>query len=479
MSVRILKDTEEALLREFRNILYSDQRTQTFQVLNSSFDPFTGEKIVGAPLEGHFFDSSANARNIEYPHVFIKILRSDEDLTSGRLVSPYGKEVNEPIPTATRAFDVVVSASDMIRTAGDLVTTSTIKIKSIKKNQLLRILEGPNAGTYIIKQIALNGNGPHVIQLDPKLVISMPTANYKLVTKTLTFLSPVDLNTVSAGDIFTDSASNTFSISAIDVVNNAILLNSGSRVPSISSGGFISRPGNILPTADASTYRNFMVLDPTKPIVGKGLAISSDGNTDQIKKTDWAIPLDLVFGVTVDTKNREDHVAVWNRVWEEFNPPRRGLNIVVRTQQSAESLLATNLTAASSNQIKVQDVSSFIVGQIVRIFNKISLGFETQIVGINSDTNTLMLADPMPNSFTVENGTNIISNSILRLWEWDFLSHRDNSTDGSHYWSHVYEYRVQVWVDKKDGEEIVGVIKNINVTIEDFSQNVIDSIKVP
>lgn len=478
MSVRILKDVEEALLRQFRAILHSDQRTLTYEVLQSSFDPFTGEKVTGSPLEGRFFDSQADARNIEYPHIFIKIIRSNEDRTSGRIVPPYGKEVNTPVPSATRAFVVVTALYDSVRTSGNTVTTSSLKIKNINNTQLLRILSGPNAGTYRIQSVALNGNGPHTITLDSKLLVNLPTANFKLATKTLTFLSPVDLNTVAAGDIFTDSASTPFIITAKDVENNALILQTTGPSPSVASGSFISRPGNVLPTTDVS-MESALVLDPTRPIVGLGMLNSTDGNTDQTKTTDWAIPLDLYFGITIDTKNRDDHVAVFQRVWEEFNPPRRGLEILVRNPQSAESLLVKNLTADSSNQIDIADTSPYIVGQIVRIFNKLTIGFETQITGINSDTNTLMLADPVPNTFTVENGATILSNADLVIWEWDSVSHRDNSNDGSAYWSWVYEYLVQVWVDKKDGESIVGTIKQIQVSIEDPPNVQIDSIKVP
>lgn len=478
MSVTVLKDVEEALLREFRSILIADQRTQSYEAFPTSFDPFTGEKISSQPLEGHFFDSSSNAYNIEYPNVFIKLLRSDEDRHSGRIVPPYGKEINYPITTASRAYEVITSDSDLLMTSGTAVTMSTLKSRLINSSHILSILSGPNAGNYYIQSIALNGNGPHSITLDPKIVKSLPVANYRLATKTLTFLSPVDLNTVAAGDIFTDSTAQTFTIGSVDVVNNAIILTSSGN-PSLASGSFIMRSGNILQHSDTSTARNFLILDPSRPIVGKGLLDSSLPNTSKNTAIDWAIPLDLTFSITIDTKAFDDHNAVWNRVWEEFNPPRNGLSIIVRTSQSAESSLAKNLTVESSDSLIVEDTSKFIVGETIRVFNKISVGFETQIVGINYDTNTLMLADSVPNSFTVQNGTSVLSNSVLVLWEWDFMSHRDNSNDGSHYWSHLYEYGVQVWVNKKQGEEIRGVIKQINASVEDFNSHVIDSIKVP
>jgi hypothetical protein len=557
MSVTILKDTEEALLREFKNILQAQQRTVSYQALPSLFDPLTGEKLEGVPLEAYFYDSSDNARNIEYPHVFIKILRSEEDLTSGRIVPPYGKEVSIPIPYATRAYEIVVSGFDLVisgtyATATDTldtpniiftavsagtignsislvfngtatvatvvgawntanptnqvsytglgtvipmaqtinlsggiinqVNTNNIKSRLINNTQLLGILGGPNAGTYKIESVAPNADNSFTITISPILVNNLPASYFTQChgERRITFLSPVDLNTVAAGDIYTDSLSNTFVITSIDLKNNMILLDHSHLQPSLLSGGFISRIGNILPNVDTN-LENFLVLDPNEPIIGKGLLeIDSNlHNTYKNKALDWAVPLDLVFGITIDSKVFDDHTAIWNRVWEEFNPPRRGLPIIVRTPQSGESFLAEDFSGSSSNQIVVKNSRAFIVGEEVRIFNQFTIGFETQIIGINNDTNTLMLASPVPCEFNIQNKTKVVSNSVLVIWEWDFLSHRDNSNDGSQYWSHAYEYRVQVWVNKKYGEEIYGVIRQIQGEIEDFNSNVLNSIKVP
>lgn len=482
MSVTILKDVEESLLREFRNILISEQRTSTFETFNSTFDPFTGQQVMNMPLEGHFLDSSNNGRNIEYPHVFIKILRSEEDLSSGRIVPPYGKEVSIPIAYAPRAYNIVLSAEDLLMTSGNTVTTNNLKSILINNTYTLSILSGPNVGTYFITGITLVGNGPHTITLSSTIVPVLPTNNYRLSNGTVTFLSPIDLNTVAAGDIFTDSTAKTYTVASVDVANNAIIIDKHNRhnPPSPGSGSFIIRPGNVLATPDLSTPRRALVLDPSKPVVGKGLLNPNLPNTGMNVAHDWAVPLDLIFGITVDTKTFDDHTSVWNRVWEEFNPPRRGLPIIVRTKRSSESLLARNFVGENSNEIEIYDASTFIVGEYVQIFNKLIIGFNTQIVGINYNTNTLMLADSVPNSFTVANGTKVVSNVSTVVWEWDFQSHRDNSTDGSQYWSHSYEYRVQVWVDKKFGEEIYGVIKQIDGDMEPLGSDlIINSIKVP
>jgi hypothetical protein len=482
MSVTILKDVEESLLREFRNILIAEQRTQTYESFPSSFDPFTGEKIEGQSLEAHFLDSSANGRNIEYPHVFIKILRSEEDLSSGRIVPPYGKEVSIPIAYAPRAYNVILSSEDFLMTSGNTVSTNNLKSILINNTYTLNIISGPNVGTYFITGITLNGNGPHTITLSSTIVPVLPANNYRLSNGTVTFLSPIDLNTVAAGDIFTDSTSKIYTVQSVDVANNAIIIDKHNRhnPPSPGNGSSITRPGNVLPTSDLITQRRGLVLDPSSPIVGKGLLNPNLPNTGMNEAHDWAIPLDLIFGITIDTKTFNDHTAVWNRVWEEFNPPRRGLPIVVRTKRSSESLLARNFSGDSSNEIEVYDSSTFIVGEYVQVFNKFIVGFNTQILDINYNTNTLMLADPVPNSFTTANDTRIVSNVSTVVWEWDFQSHRDNSTDGSQYWSHSYEYRVQVWVDKKFGQEIYGVIKQIDGDIEPLGSDVIiNSIKVP
>ena len=127
----------------------------------------------------------------------------------------------------------------------------------------------------------------------------------------------------------------------------------------------------------------------------------------------------------------------------------------------------------------VKDASTFQVGNYAQVFDAFCTGINTQIIGINYATNTLMLADPVPANMSVQTGLRVVSNVYDVVWEWDFLSHRDNSNDGSQYWSWLYEYRVQVWVNKKRGESIEGVIKQIDVEIEDFQSDVLNSIKVP
>ena len=80
MSVTIFKDVEEALAREVRRITTHNNRTQDKVILRETYDPLSGE-IVTSSIEPEFYDSSADASGGEYPHFFIKLLKSREDKT--------------------------------------------------------------------------------------------------------------------------------------------------------------------------------------------------------------------------------------------------------------------------------------------------------------------------------------------------------------------------------------------------------------
>ena len=95
MSVRIFKDIEEALSREVRRLTYHYSATVTDTVLQDAFDPFTGD-IVQIPLEAQYYDSSADTQSIDYPNIFIKLLRTREDRFSGKNIPQYGQQIKFP-----------------------------------------------------------------------------------------------------------------------------------------------------------------------------------------------------------------------------------------------------------------------------------------------------------------------------------------------------------------------------------------------
>src|ERR1043165_10240307 len=132
MSVRIFRDVEEALSREVRRITFHDDRTEDFRVLKDTFDPITGENVV-LPIESNFYDSSADTRQIQYPHFFIKLLRSGEDLTTGRVEPQYGNRISVAVQTAPKAFQQIIYTSDgLISAPGNTIGTGVFRIKKVR-----------------------------------------------------------------------------------------------------------------------------------------------------------------------------------------------------------------------------------------------------------------------------------------------------------------------------------------------------------
>src|SRR5712672_2028089 len=106
MSRRIFRDIEEALSREVRRITFHNYRTLDEIVLQDTFDPFTGE-VVSSPIQPNFYDSSADTNAIQYPHFFVKLLKSREDRFTGRVIPEYGRWISTPIATSPKAFQIV------------------------------------------------------------------------------------------------------------------------------------------------------------------------------------------------------------------------------------------------------------------------------------------------------------------------------------------------------------------------------------
>jgi hypothetical protein len=126
MSVRIFKDIEESLSREVRRLTYHDQITRTDTVLQDAFDPFTGE-VVAIPLEPQFYDSSADTQSIDYPNIFVKLLRTREDRFTEELMPQYGKNILVPVSSSPRAYEIIAQGSAATISAGSDVATALLK----------------------------------------------------------------------------------------------------------------------------------------------------------------------------------------------------------------------------------------------------------------------------------------------------------------------------------------------------------------
>lgn len=472
MSRRIFNDTEEALAREMRRVTFHDTRTKDKTVLQDTYDVFTGE-IVKTPIESNFYDSSADTNHIQYPHVFIRLMKTREDRFSGRVVPQYGKWIKAPVNSSPGAYEIVLNGSDaLINTVGNDLTTTVFQIRKIQVGHLIRLLSGNNKGTYKVSSITISNTGDHTITVSNTLVENLPEFSYNNITGVVVFRELKDLNTIKVGDIFTDASSNTFTITAIDINNGAITL-APSLVLNTSLGGTISRTGNVFTATDLS-FVKYLVLDPTKPVISSGIC-GWTANAGGYTGVSPEIPLDAYYLIRIDSKTRENHIDILNRVWEEFNPPRTALPVIKRTSLSAEQLLTLDIPTGGSTIVQVKDTSNFQVNDKVYIFDDFTptkavsgdgfqRPFESKIINILSSTQ-IELADSIPDTFKITNCSKIVSNAELMLFMFHFVDHVTKDVEGSQYWVHEFTFWVQIFIDRLEQTAEYGVISDINTPI--------------
>lgn len=475
MSVRIFRDVEEALSREVRRITFHDDRTLDHTVLQDTFDPITGENI-SLPVEANFYDSSADTRQIQYPHFFVKFLRAKEDLTTGRLTPQYGKQCGRPVLTSPRGFEVVLYVQDgTIVAPGITINTGNFQIRKAQVGFLLRILDGNNIGTYKIATVVPSSVGNHTITVSPDLVEDLPALGFELGTRTVGFLVPLDLHTVKVGDNFVDNSAAVWPITAVDPDTSSIVIG-GVGSPDLTAGGLITRPGNVL-IADAGLIK-FTVMDPDKPVQ---ISFGQEAH-GELQLYDHEIPLDLYYLIRIDSKERSSHIDVANRMWEEFNPPRTSLPTIVRTRLSAEQKLTADVTSGGSNTISVANNADFSVGDPIFIFDDLTPTkdvngngfqevFDASVIG-KTGTTQLILSKIVPDTFLVENSAKIVSNAHYTLFMFHFVDHVTKDVEGAQYWSHEFTFWIQVWVDRQGlPGNSAGVVQDIGFVGEDLDGN--------
>lgn len=471
MSRRLFLDVEEALSREIRRITFFSERTKDSTILQETFDPITGE-IIQKPVEARFYDSSADTRNIQYPHFFVKLLRSREDRYTGRVTTQYGADqgygCTYPVEYTYKAYERVLYSTDgVINSVGNNIQTTVFNISKVQVGYYIRLLSGNNKGTYTISSITRNDSSPHIITVSNDLILNLPAISFNSNSRVITFLTRQDLNTIKVGDVFRDSSSADYSISDIDIENNSITV-TGTTTPSLILGGKIYRSGNVFSTVDTSLV-NFIVMDPSKPIEG--------GYTSE-EVYNASIPIDLYYLIRIDSKQRDDHIDILNRMWEEFNPPRTGLPVVIRSADSAEQLFTADVSSGGSSTIQVADNSKFDINDLVYIFNDFTPtksstgGFEELFAAkvINKiGTDQIVLDSVVSDSFKVENNSKIVSNASLRLLMFHFVDHITKDVEGAQYWVHEFTFWVQGWIDRLgEPTQFDGVIQSIETPLEDL-----------
>lgn len=477
MTVRIMEDVEEAIAREIRRITFHDSRTVDKTILKEVFDPLTGE-VVEIPIEPSFYDSSADASHIQYPHFFIQLKKVREDRFSGREVVYYGKDIACPVATSPKAYEIVLYLGDgSISSDGADIGTSTYRIAKVESGFLIRILSGSNKGTYKVDTVTKDAAGNHTITVSDELVTNLPELAFNSGSRTVTFLEAEDLSTIKVGDIFVDASSTSFNITSVDAPNMQIVID-GAVTPDSSEGAKITRSGDIL-EVDPSPV-TFIVMDPSKPVV----VTSSNSSSTVNDYVDPAIPLDLFYQIRIDSREKDDHTAIATRIWEEFfNPPRTALPIIVRSKLSADQLLTSDVATGGSNTLEIQDNSNYTVGETVFVFNnftptkstegRFDEPFTAKVVDKISN-NQLVLDSTVPDTFKVVDETRVVSNAEFKLYMFHFVDHLTRDVEGAQYWVHEFQAIIQVWIDRQgDPETSQGPIQDIQTPIEDLDGNTI------
>ncbi len=473
MSRRIFQDIEEAIAREVRRITFHSARTLDKSVLQDTYDPFTGE-VIQAPIEANFYDSSADANHIQYPSFFVRLMKTREDRFTGRVVPEYGKWIVAPVANSPGAYEIVVSSSDALITAtGNDLTTTIFQIKKVVPGLLIRLLNGNNKGTYIVDSVTVSNTGDHTITVSNTLLQDLPATLFDTGTRTVKFQSGVDLSTVKVGDVYIDASSNTFNITTVNSSNGSIVID-GSTVPDLTSGSIISRSGNVFTNTDVTSV-SYLVMDPSKPVQTSTTCGVVDGKTEMAGFSPQ-IPIDAYYLVRIDSKERQDHIDVLNRMWEEFNPPRTALPVIKRSSLSAEQQLTVDIATGGSNIVTIKDNTNFQSGDPVFIFDDLTptksvsgegfmRPFESKVVGKIS-TNQLQLADVVPDTYKIANTARIVSNAEFALLMFHFVDHVTKDVEGSQYWVHEFTFWVQLFVDRLETPRDLGPITNIDSSVE-------------
>jgi hypothetical protein len=479
MSTRIFKDVEEALAREVRRITFHNSRTQDEVVLQDQFDPLTGE-LVQTPIEARFTDSSADAHIVQYPHFFIRLLKSFEDRFTGRVVPQYGRWIQTPTSSTPKAFEIVTASSDgTISAPGNELKTSMFQIAKVQAGHLLRILNGNNVGTYTVSSVTKVSIGQHSIFVSNTLLSTLPAFVFDSGSRTVVFNDPVDLNTIKVGDNFVDASAGSFPITAIDINTNSIVIG-GVGTPDLSAGSSVTRTGNVFQTMDPSLVR-FLVLDPTKPISIPSVCGDTSANSG-FGGVSPEIPVDAYYMIRIDSKEHKVHVEVLNRMWEEFNPPRTGLPVIKRTKLSAEQALTADIPTGGSQTVNVADNSKFNLNDPVFIFNdliptkgpdeKFLRPFESKVIGFVG-TDQIVLEDEVPDTFKIADCSKIVSHAEFRLFMFHFRDHNTKDVEGSNYWVHEFIFWVQLTVDRLGEPLETGVVTEISTPIGDLETDTI------
>lgn len=466
-SRQTIKDMEEALKREIRRLTTHYSQTLTNTGTQTTYDVFTGE-VEQITLKAHFYDESANPNNIQYPRVDIRFDEIAEDRESGRMISLWEARnsdynqlmwVNQNKPPV---YFRITSGNEGM-TSGDSFLISSAKTKLVSAGNIVSILTGNNKGRYKVLSVNYIDN---IITLDPTLVDSIEHMSFNPQTRKLYLLDPTDLSAVKAGDVFEDANSTRFTILNVREDKRELYLG-GTAEPSVVAGASILREGDVLANIDVSAIK-YVIMDATRPLMYQPC---DSQVTEGWISENYATPFNYVWTVEIKNKERQSHISIADRFTETVViRTRRALDILLRTQDSAESKVIDGPELGSANIVKVKDASKMCVNDSVYLVNNYKISQNNQIVDIDYTTNQVMLRLPIPLEFNFKNDAILVTQANLKLWGMFLVN--GNGIMGqdalNSFFRQEYQFRIEGWKEDEASETNVSGITEITVDPKSF-----------
>lgn len=466
MSTQVVKDIQEALLREITDLATHVKDTQTNITAQTTFDVFTGEPLP-ITIEGNLWSETSNPNEIEYPRVDLEYTGLREDRESGRMISMWEdlnteyRELIWPNQDRPQVYESVTGGVD-----GQVVPSGfkipAFKFARVSTAYLLKIVNGTNLGTYKISGL---DNMNATLILSSLLVSDIQELSFNEETRKLYLLNPTDLYAVRAGDIFHDNLGAEFKILHIDTKQREIYLD-GSGSPSLDVGSSIIRPVSALNNVDPGNVA-YIVMDPSKP--KSTITCPTATITDQWDSALPSTPFDYYFTIEIKNKDQRSHIAMVDQITGTIiNRTRRQLRILLRDENSAESNILEGPTAGWGQSITVADSSKFRVNDSVWLINRHSISENNQIIDVDYTNNTITLRNKALIDYSYKNKSVLVANARIKAWGM-MLSNDDvniGQDNINNFYRQEYTFKIQGYKSEKSGIKTSGGITSAEITVE-------------
>ncbi len=466
MSVQVVKDIQEALLREISSLSTHVKDTQTNISTQTTFDVFTGEALP-LDIDGNLYNERSNPNEVEYPRVDLEYSGLREDRESGRMISMWEDLNTEyrsliwPNQNRPATYEAVLTGADGVVTPDGLQLPPT-KYRKVQTSYLIKILSGTNIGTYKIAGLI---NATNTVSLANVLVSDIQELSFNEQTRKLYLLNPTDTYSVRAGDTFVDADGAEFKILHIDTQQRELYLD-GSSTPNLDTGSYITRQGAVLKNYDANSVV-YVVMDPSKP--KSWIQCPTSQVTDAWDSAHPATPFDYYFTIEIKNKDRQSHIAMVDQMTNTIvNRTRRQLTILVREEQSAESVVLEGPDVGFGQTVVVKDASKMRVNDSVWFINKYEISENNQIIDIDYATNTVTLRNKVPVSFSFKNKAKLVANA--RFKQWGMMLNNEDTNIGqdniNNFYRQSYVFKIQGYKAEKSGIKTTSGISGIEMELE-------------